>query len=182
MDTAHRVQRLSRILRILFTIVLITIPVIQILFWIFFNRLPEEIVTRSLPIMVPIAALQDLPLSSRLLALGVNFISTAVVMACVYYLIRLFMLYEKEQIFTAENVGCLRVLGRLLIVLFFADIVESSLLSVALTLHNPPGQRMITFGLSSDEMTTLLFGIVVVLIAWVMDEGRKLQEEQQLTV
>jgi hypothetical protein len=29
----------------------------------------------------------------------------------------------------------------------------------------------------------LLFaGIVIVLIAWIMDEGRKIQEEQELTV
>ena len=28
----------------------------------------------------------------------------------------------------------------------------------------------------------LLFGILLVLIAWIMDEGRKIQEEQELTV
>jgi hypothetical protein len=28
----------------------------------------------------------------------------------------------------------------------------------------------------------LLAGIVIVLVAWIMDEGRKIQEEQELTV
>jgi hypothetical protein len=28
----------------------------------------------------------------------------------------------------------------------------------------------------------LLIGAIIVLIAWIMDEGRKIQEEQELTV
>ena len=53
---------------------------------------------------------------------------------------------------------------------------------MALTMHNPPGHHIVRVGLSSDNIIVLLIGIVVVLIAWVMEEGRKLQEEQRLTV
>lgn len=178
MQPEARVQTMSRFLRIVFTIILIGIPLIQILFWIFFNQLPPEMIPRELPVAVK----QNLTMMTRLLALAASFITTGVVMACVYQLIRLFRFYEHAEIFTEGTVGCLRTLGRLLIGLFVAGIIQQPLLSVALTLQNPPGQRMLTFGLNSDNITVLLFGGVVVLITWVMDEGRKLQEEQRLTV
>lgn len=178
MQPAARVQTMSRFLRFVFTATLIFIPAIQILFWIFFNQLPPEMIPHELPVRVA----QNLTMTTRLMALAVSFITTGVVMACVYQLIRLFRFYEQAEIFTEQTVGCLRTLGRLLIGLFLAGIVQEPLMSVALTLQNPPGQRMLTFGLNSDNLTVLLFGGVVVLIAWVMDEGRKLQEEQRLTV
>ena len=180
MDTTKRVQTLSRRLRIVFTVVLFLIPAIQIIFWIFFNQLPipKDIISKGLPVVVQ----NDLPLSIRLMALAVSFISASVVMACVYRLIRLFRLYEKMEIFTEGAVKCVRSLGKLLIWLFFAKIIEDPLMSLALTMHNSPGHREIDFALSSDDIAFLLIGIVTVLIAWVMEEGRKLQEEQQFTI
>ena len=35
------------------------------------------------------------------------------------------------------------------------------------------------FSLDGQE---LIVGLVVVLVAWIMDEGRKIKEEQELTV
>jgi hypothetical protein len=178
MDAIERVQTLSKRLRVVFTVVLVLIPVIQVLLWIFFNQLPKNMIPRDLPIAVQ----QNLPLSARLMALVVSFISAGIVMACVYCLIRLFSLYEKAEIFTKGTVKCIKKLGRLLIWLFVAGIIEQPLMSLALSLHNMPGHRMISLGLGSDDIVVLLIGVVVVLIAWVMDEGRLLYEEQQLTV
>lgn len=178
MNAVERVQTLSKKLRIVFSVVLVLIPVIQILFWIFFNQLPKDMIPRDLPVAVQ----QNLPLSARLMALAVSFISASVIMACVVCLVRLFSLYEKAEIFTKSTVKCISRLGRLLIWLFVAGIVEQPLMSIALTLHNMPGHRMIRLGLGSDDIVVLLIGVVVMLIAWVMDEGRVLYEEQQLTV
>jgi hypothetical protein len=178
MDTKKRVQTLSRNLRIVFTAVFIFIPIIQTVFWIFFNQLPVGVIPNNLPVAVG----QNLPLSTRLMALAISFIVSGVSMACVYYLIRLFRNYEKAAIFTEGSVKCLNSLGRLLIWLFAAGIIEQPLMSMALTMHNPPGHHILRVGLSSDNIIVLLIGIVVVLIAWVMEEGRKLQEEQRLTV
>ena len=50
------------------------------------------------------------------------------------------------------------------------------------SLGNPPGQRTLSVGFSSPELTTLVVAGIVFVIAWVMDEGRILTEEQQLTV
>jgi hypothetical protein len=179
MSTIERVQVLSRRLRIAFTVFLILIPTIQVVFWIFFNQLPipKEMISSDLPVAVQ----HDLGLRIRLMALAVSFISTSVVMVCVYQLIRLFGLYERAEVFTEGTVRSVRSLGRLLIGLFFARIVENALLSLVLTLDTP-GSRAMTWELSSDDCTILIIGIVTVLVAWIMEEGRRVHEEQRLTI
>jgi len=41
---------------------------------------------------------------------------------------------------------------------------------------------MITVSFDSGEFTGVFVGIVVLIISWVMDEGRKIEEEQALIV
>ena len=41
---------------------------------------------------------------------------------------------------------------------------------------------MITVELGSPDLTALLLGAILAVIAWVMEEGRKLQEDQDFTV
>lgn len=60
--------------------------------------------------------------------------------------------------------------------------MERSLLGVALTLHHPPGQRILVVGVGSPDLTILLIGSILAIISWVMDEGRKLQEDQDFAV
>jgi hypothetical protein len=103
-------------------------------------------------------------------------------MAGLLYLVRLFGLYARGMIFTSGNVACYRKLGHVILWSMAASIVHSSLMTVVLTLDNPPGQRMISFGISSSEIARLLIGMTVLLVSWIMEVGREIQEEQQLTV
>ena len=105
--------------------------------------------------------------------------------AAIYGLLKLrhlFQLYEKGLIFTDQNVDCLRSLGYTLLVWVACDVVRHSLLSIVLTLGNPPGQRMVVADFNSGDFSGLLVGIAVLVISWVMDEGRKLQEDQALII
>jgi uncharacterized membrane-anchored protein len=112
----------------------------------------------------------------------VTMMPAAVAISGAYYLMRLFHLYEQGQIFRPSNVQCFKKLSRVLIWWFAVGIIHRSLLSVALTLHNPPGQRIFTLGIGSPDLTALLLGGILAVIAWVMEEGRKLQEDQDFTV
>lgn len=178
MQNRERIQRASRRLRYLLLIIACMMPVINALIWLFMNRFPEIIYRKMLPYFVPV----PLPVSARLMGFMVVMIPTGVAMFGAYYLMRLFQLYEQGHIFTLANVRCFKNLSRVLIWWFVAGIVHRSLLSVALTLHNPPGQRMLTFELGSPDLTALLLGGILAVIAWAMEEGRKLQEDQDLTV
>lgn len=80
-------------------------------------------------------------------------------------MLRLFWLYGKGVLFTAKNVNCLRFLGYYFCIDWFVDYqMQSSLRDM-------------------DLSTTPIFvGFFIIFFAWVMDEGRKIQEEQELTV
>jgi len=78
---------------------------------------------------------------------------------------RLFWLYFKGILFTAKNVNCLRFLGYYCIINWFVD------------------YQMQGFLRDMDLSTTPIFiGLWIIFFAWIMDEGRKIQEEQELTV
>ena len=80
-------------------------------------------------------------------------------------LLRLFWLYGKGILFSAKNVNCIRFLGYYLIIDWFINYQMQGLLS------------------DMDLSTTPIFGgLFIIFFAWIMDEGRKIQEEQELTV
>jgi hypothetical protein len=116
------------------------------------------------------------------------------IVLCVWYwkLSRLFRFYEHGLIFAAETIRCIKVLG----LLFFTGGMFNTVLH---SLPKPPppvlppgviinathvfqmGFFRFDFGTGID-FGLLLAGAVIILIAWIMDEGRKIQEEQELTV
>ncbi len=80
-------------------------------------------------------------------------------------LLRLFWLYSKGVLFTVKNVSCIRLLGYYFIIDWFINYQMQGLL------HD------------MDLSTTPIFvGFFIIFFAWIMDEGRKIQEEQELTV
>jgi hypothetical protein len=178
MNNKERIQQASRRLRYLLTAVFWAMPVINAVAWIFMNRFPEMMTSKMLPYFVHL----PLPVASRLMGFMVVMLPTGVAMAGAYHLMRLFELYERGEIFKPSNVHRYKKLSRVLLWWFVAGILCRSLLSVVLTLDRPPGQRMITFGLSSSDLTILLLGLILAVITWVMEEGRRLQEDQDLTI
>lgn len=86
------------------------------------------------------------------------------------------------HIFSPTTVACYRRLGRSLLFWAAAQFLGTPLLTLALTSANPPGQHMITIGVGSGELTALFLGGVVLLVSCVMDEGRRLEEDQLLTI
>jgi len=73
-------------------------------------------------------------------------------------------LFEAGQFFTAQIVHYINLLGWFVL----ADWVLIRVLDA------------MAHGFSLD--TRLAVGLLIVLISWIMDEGRKIQEEQELTV
>ncbi len=80
-------------------------------------------------------------------------------------LLRLFWLYSKGIIFAEKNITCIRVQGYCLIISCLID----------LEMHGVIREN-------SVSLNPMIYGLLIIFIAWVMDEGRKIQEEQELTV
>jgi hypothetical protein len=178
MENTQRIIAVSRQLRLTCKGLIICLPVIYGVFWTLFNQLYNMGPLIPLPVRVD----HDLPGLTRFLAFMVDMIPMGVIIYGLQKLEGLFLLYENGLIFTEQHVRCFRSLGRALIVWVGCDVVRNSLLSMVLTLDNPPGQRVITVGLGSADFAAVFVGIVVLIISWVMDEGRKIQEDQALIV
>jgi hypothetical protein len=84
--------------------------------------------------------------------------------------IKMLRFFEKGIIFAAETVRCVKILGGLAIVSWLVELIFQ------LTSQNEDA-RHFTAGLGN-----LFQGCVIFFVAWIMDEGRKIREEQELTV
>ncbi|HTB83246.1 MAG TPA: DUF2975 domain-containing protein [Candidatus Sulfotelmatobacter sp.] len=82
-----------------------------------------------------------------------------------FVLLRLFWLYSQGIIFSGRNITCIRVQGYCLIIINLIDLEMQQFIRA-----------------SSVSLTPILYGLLIIFIAWIMDEGRKVQEEQELTV
>ncbi len=118
----------------------------------------------------------------KVLAFVISMIKGAVVMYGLWVLISLFHLYEQGQIFKAANVQCFKSLSRTLFLWVAATIITEPLLTLILTMNNPPGLHAIQFSLKSADVTALVVGGILSVIARVMADAQAIEEEMELTV
>lgn len=183
---AKKIIRLSALLRYTALALLGIAPLFTAMFWISNGEqvfpwikytLPEGITNQAL--FRPIAELSPF---HKLFGFIVDLIPTCFFMAALGYLARLFRLFSQQEFFTASSVQCIRRVGIILLIGQLFHPFYIALLSLALTISNPPGSRLIAVevGISELGMIAVAFGII--LVSWIMDEGRKLQEEQENTI
>ena len=102
------------------------------------------------------------------------------------HLAALFDLYSQGRIFTADNVYQIRQIG-ISVFLFCLGGIYSAIAKLILlaTSHSvgtsPPRTESIGLGLDGP-LAAILAGIIIIVISWIMDVGRELREEAELTV
>lgn len=180
------IQRSSRYMRMIFQTFLVVIPLLFVLFWI----------NATMPVGLPeygfsyrfmpegIRLMHDLTWQERIIG---AFISAGP-MACYLFMLssltRLFRLYEKGIVFTEQNVNYLKNIGKYVIYAQIANFITHPLMTLAMSLGNPPGQgnRYIELTLVDTNIGLFVFGIIVVIIARIMQEATNMHNEQQLTI
>lgn len=90
---------------------------------------------------------------------------------------RLFGHYAAGRVFELAAVRHLQWLGSGLLVLAAFRPLSHTLAVLALTWHNPPGQRQLLVGISSDHYTLLMLGLVLVAMARIMRESARVAQE-----
>jgi len=113
-------------------------------------------------------------------------------------LARLFDFYERGLIFTSETIRCIKTLGILCIINWMLINIRYFISDHPL-LYSPTTTTphiyisvfaplklfsvgFFSFSIGPINFGLLLAGIIIVIIAWIMDKGRKIQDEQELTV
>jgi hypothetical protein len=105
-------------------------------------------------------------------------------------LAKLFRFYERGLIFTNETIRCIKTLGILCVINWVLTSAyhvlsrwSASPADVTVkTVESGFGMGFFSFSIVGINVGLLLAGVIIVIIAWIMDEGRKIQEEQELTV
>lgn len=179
----NKIKRLSTIFRILFQLAFIILPIILALYWIFApssfaqaNGFSLSFLPSSVHIMYKLTA------STKLLGFLINLIPVGISMLILYFLIKLFRLYEQGAIFTINNVRYIKNIGYTMLIGQLLNPIYDLLISFALTFKNPPGHRYALITLDNTNIAIIVTAFIIILIAWIMAEGCKLREEQDYTV
>lgn len=194
----NRIKNVSLFFRLVFQIIFIALPVLLIISWVY---APDELVLlmgfiklNAIPAaysgmhlytaqgLPEKAILHSLSMNEKILGCLISAIPMIVNMFILYSLIKLFKLYEKGEIFSINHVRYIRNIGYALLSGQLIDPFYQFLMGVVLTMHNPPHHRYATITLDQTNIGILLTALLVILISWIMAEGCKLREEQQLTI
>ena len=186
------IQKVSSYLLWVFNIMLIMIPLLAISYWGLIEWAPfKQFIAQGLIIDKPIETPEGLvnisnlkltPLSRGIGIFGSLFCSVPLFLGIVI-LKRLFQNYKKGNIFSFENVQNYKYLGWLLFLdALFVKPISNMMMVLAATLSNPTGHRYISVSFGTPNLEDLFWGVLVIVISWVMAEGYKLQEDQSLTV
>jgi len=182
METRSKLTGISSKLYLVFSMFLILIPTGTAAFWIFYNDLPQTLVSVSsgLPGDFPVPLVLDG--TQRLLGFLISLLPLATEVFAIVTIMRLLKLYKEANIFSSVHVLLFKRLGQTLICYAITGIFQTTGLGLVMTMNNPPGQRMLTLTMGSDEISLFVIAAIVLMLAWVMDEGRKQAEEQALIV
>lgn len=180
MENLCKIKKFSKNLYLILSFLVAIIPLYYLGYWIFINYLPKTLINVNIH-PTPLIANE---LSVKLQAIG--FLTSLLPLSALVYVIlnirELFSFYKEGVIFSFEHVILFKQTAKALILWVLSSIIYESVKSVIFSSGNLPGNRVITVGLSSGEITALLLVGIVFIIAWVMDEGRVLNEENKLTV
>ena len=113
-----------------------------------------------------------------LLLILVASIKPAATMLAFWFLYKLLGYYREGIIFTADTVAAIRKIGWALVFIDVAEMVQTLVAGPLLTVYN------ITSGYISAQLKVdfVVVGIFIVLVAYVMDMGRELKEQDKLVI
>jgi hypothetical protein len=115
----------------------------------------------------------------RLAAGAVMGVPLALLLMGVWQARRCFEMFTQGQVFTAQATHLLRRFAGWVAWAALAALLASSVTSVLLTLHHPPGMRHLAISIGSDHVFTLFFAGLVWLMAAVIGQGQAMAEENE---
>lgn len=120
-------------------------------------------------------------LDARAVALGSLVLAAAGALgiATLWQLWSLFGLYASGRVFERASVSRLRRFAWATLVFALAQPLLTTALVLALTLSNPPGQRMLSLGFGGHDYMGVLVAAVLIAIATVMADAVRLAEENE---
>lgn len=181
-----KIKNVSLFFRLLFQAMFIIYPIIIIVLW---AKAPAPFIVGSSKIgfamnIVPrnIPIINGITTTTKIYGFLITLIPTAIIEITLFFLIKLFRLYEKTEFFAIENVRYIKYIGYSILVGQILNPFHQALLTGVLTWNNPQDQRYAILNFDGMNIALILMALLIILISWIMAEGVKLQEEQKYIV
>ncbi|WP_419778385.1 DUF2975 domain-containing protein [Maridesulfovibrio sp.] len=178
----NKIKRMSIFLKYAFLVALIIIPVFEIACWVLFDGDPESYFISEFLMDFDPEYLGPLTGGQKFLGLLASAPYAVLGMFCSWQLFKLFGLYSQGHIFTAENSSCYSKAAWALLIGEVIYPFTQTAVSYIATMNNPVGERLIMVSFDDANIGNIVVACVILAISWVMDEGRKLQDEAELTI
>lgn len=177
-----KIKRMSIFLKYAFLLALIAIPVFEVAGWLMFDGDPESYFMSEFLMCFDPEYLGPLTGTQKFLGLLVSTPYNALGMYSCWQLVKLFGLYSQGMIFTADNSACYRRAAWALLIGEIVYPFTQTAVSYIATMNNAVGDRLIFVSFDDTNFGNIVVACVILAISWVMDEGRKLQDEAELTI
>lgn len=185
--TQAKIKKVSLFFRWLFVSLLIAVPIVHLISWI---SAPVPIDVSGMfgfwvsPVPKTVQVLHTLSLSTKIYGFLVTAMPVVIIEFILYFLIKLFKLYAQGEIFTIQNVSYIKKTGIALLIMQIVRPISEGIVSALVTWGNPigSGTRKSVITITGIDLTLLLTAFLIILISWIMTEGCRLREEQQLTI
>ena len=180
-----KIQKQSRRVRMLLQSFLVLTPIMVCYFWLTVET-PYDFISATgiFYLTYDIGSYTMLPLNmtTRMIAAFTSLAMSSILIYALVVLIRLFRNYERGEIFSLENALSYQKLGYSLFYWVFGSVIYGSLMSVILSFNNPPCERIFAISFEGMDFLTLILGIIILIISWVMKEGYILADEHSQTI
>jgi hypothetical protein len=181
--TNQRIRRVSAILKWLFIIAMVVVPLLYVSFWAFDSHIFSKSLGLSVIPAYPVHSLgQQLPVEIRIVGFCVSLVPMIFFIVKMVFLVKLFALYERGIIFAIGNVRNIRRLGWTMLLWEVANPFYQLLLTFVISSNNPPGHRFVSISWNNIDVSTTIMAVIILVVSWIMREGVRLEEQQRLTV
>lgn len=120
--------------------------------------------------------------ASLVVVYAMALVQLALVVVVIWNMRCLFGLYRRVELLSELAALHIRRIAAGLLWLSLAGVLAQSVNVIALTVGNPPGQRMISVGLEPSEIGFFLTGALLLLIGWVMGHAVAVDRENKAFV
>ena len=166
-------QRTSGLLASACLTLMVVLPVVVFVYW----AVADAGLLAVRANMLPTAIQAPLQPWQRWAGAGVTCVPVALMLLGLWQARQCFLQFSHGQVFTRQAVQRLRAFAAWALAASVADMLTSPVLSVLLTLHNPPGARHLAVGIGTDHVLSALFAAMVWVMASVIAHGQALAEE-----
>lgn len=178
MPTPTRLQSLSRWLARLCLVLMVLLPVAVLAAWANYDFFALEIVRRAGVFTLP----EHLAVWQRIAGAAVMMVPAGIMVFGLASLRRLLVEIGAGAVFAIGNARYLRRFAWSAIAVIIVQFFATGALSAIITMANPPGQRSIVLQVGTDEILYIFVGLVFVLIAHVLEEGRRIADDNAAIV